>query len=454
MADATVPTQPARTTMPVSEIDIGLVSPHLTRAVLLDDAVIPLEVAAPDPAIVAENAALRAEIAAIGDAALLAENQRIAGIQAKCAKFPLIAADAIEKGWTVAQAENAALRAGLADPKIRATSLDGPNIITGAGRYETGVQCVGAGVSVGDALEAAVRLSLGSKVERDYSAAVLEAAHENFRNITLQGLLAVAAEANGYQGSTFVTAGNLASVLRAASPERSAGVSTVSLPGILGAVANRELLAGYMEEDRTWRKVAKVGRVDNFHAAKSYRLLDDMEYEELSPGGKIKQGSVSEESYTRQAKTFAKMFTVTRRDMINDNLGALADVRTRLGRGSGKKVSSLAWRTFLDNAAFFLAARTNYISGPLTALGADGVALSLALTAFRQMRSPSADGYKSVGGGSPSILLVPPELEEPAMKLYLNDNAGAVASGDVNIHAGKYEPVVSVQLSDPAYTGY
>lgn len=379
-----------------------------------------------------------------------AEAHRVAGINDVCKKHPKIAAKAIEEGWSVEKAENAALKADLADPTIRAA---GPH-------FAFHKQAYAPGVSRDSALEAALRMSFGSRgFEKDYSADVLESARSAHRSLSLQGLFLLAAQERGYpvHADTKITQGNLREVLRygyGLEGERVAGTSTVSLPGILGNVANKELLGGYMEGDQTWREVAAIKNVSNFQQATSYRLLDSMEYEEVGPDGKLKHGSTDQESYTRQAKTYGKMYSLTRRDIINDDLGAFQDLRTRLGRGSAKKFNNVFWAKFLyDHATFFTTARTNYITGATTNLGSDGVGLSLGIKAFRQMVSPSTDGAKRVGG-NPDRVIVPPELEGIAQVLYRNQNLGSVKSSDANIYANLYRPVVVPWLSDSSFTGY
>ena len=104
-----------------------------------------------------------------------------------------------------------------------------------------------------------------------------------------------------------------------------AGFSTVSLPGILSNVANKELLEGYMDEDQSWKEISSIKSVPDFKQATSYRLLDNAEYELLPKGGKIKHGTMGEESYTRQVRTYAKMFGLTREDIINDDLREAVD---------------------------------------------------------------------------------------------------------------------------------
>lgn len=355
---------------------------------------------------------------------------------------------AIEKGWTLDKATLEAIRYGR--PNV-------PNIITGAAHPNATKPLV---------LEAALATSLGQSVEKNYKPEVLEAAHKSYRGgIGLQQLIMTAAVDNGYAHSPGekIRMGNLREVLSYAFPQRhaSGGFSTVSLSGILGNVANKEILEGYQEEDQTIFEIAAIKSVNNFHAVTSYRLLDDMEYEELGPGGEIKHGKVDQESYTRQVKTFAKMFALTMQNIVNDDMQAFADIKSRLGRGSMKKLNKVGWTKFLSNiATFWTTARTNYISGATTTLLTDGVGLGLGIKAFRQMRSPSADGAKRVGmgatvGGQPSILLVPPELEGAADRLFMGEklNVGS-GPGEENTYRNKYRPVVASQLSDSTYSGY
>lgn len=313
-----------------------------------------------------------------------------------------------------------------------------------------------------DILAAAMCQRLGLKtLEKAFDDKTNEAAHREFRGrLGLQQVIIMAAAANGYQcrAGERLHAGNLRDALEYAMPRRdikaSGGFSTLSLPGLLSNVANKELLEGYMQEDASWKEIAAIKSVNDFKQVTSYRMLDDMEYELLPKGGKIKHGTTSEQSFTRQVRTYAKMYSITREDIINDDLGAFDALRDRIGRGAAVKLSNAFWTEFMDNSTFFTAGNTNYISGATTNLGADGVGLSLGVKAFREMRSPTADGAKRVGGAPPTLLLVPPDLESIAEALYVSRNINGVKASDANIHAGKYKPVVVPWLSDSAFTGY
>lgn len=380
----------------------------------------------------AEVAKLRAELAA--------ESARAAAIHAACKDHPLIAAEAVANGWTADKAEKKVLEAKLEE--LRASRPTPPAGHVKSENLDSKV------------LEAAICMGRGHDVEKDYKPEVLEAAHKH-RNVGIQQLLLMAAAQNGYSAGpgARVHAGNVREVFEHAFL-RASGFSTVSLPNMLGNVANKEALMGYMEEDMSWKEVSRTRSVSNFHAVNLYRMLDDMSYALVPPAGNLTHGTVSEETYTAQADTYGRMFSLTRRDIINDDMGILDDIRARLGRGAAQKFNDVFWTEFMSNAStFWTLARTNYIEGSTTNLGTDGVGLGLGVKAFRQMVSTTADGSKRIGG-RPEILLVPPELEAVADNLYANRNLGNVKVADANIYAGKYRPVVSPWLSDSTVTGY
>jgi hypothetical protein len=370
-----------------------------------------------------------------------------AEIQAKAAGHPDVIAAALENNWSADKVELEILKRQVSSGRTRPTSF----VSAQNGGDPTRI------------LQAGLSMARGHKgTEKEFSDVELQAAHSQFKGrIGLQQVMLMAAAANGMNvmPGTKLHDGNLRETMEFAFGRNlQAGFSTVSLPGIFSNLANKELLQGFEEVANNWTEIAEIKSVADFKLHTSYRLLDDMEYEELGPGGVIKHGKISEESYTRSADTYAKMFSLTRRDIINDDLGAFDDLRTRLGRGAARRLNRLVWTTFLSNhTTFWTTARTNYIEGGTTNLGTDGVGLSLGVKAFRQRLSPLVTGAESTSrmtlGGQPTKLLVPPELESVAEALYVARNLNAVKASDANIHANKYRPVVATELSDSAYGG-
>lgn len=306
----------------------------------------------------------------------------------------------------------------------------------------------------GEVIEAAACKVLGIEVDKTYKPEVLDNAHRHFRNIGLQEMFVMAAADNGYIGRQRINTDNIREVLQYALPStpiRASASSTTSLSGILSNIANKMLLAGFMEEDQTWREFADVKPVSDFKTHTSYRMLDDMEYEELGPNGEIKHGDVSDETFTRSAGTYAKMFALTRTMIINDDLGAFDDLRTRLGRGASRRFRRLFWSTFTSNGSFFTSGRGNFFAGATSTLLVDGVGLQTGITSYRKLKSGDKKQVGTGTLGAPKKLLVPPELEFAAERLYVSQNSTTVQ--DDNIHRGKYKPFVVNELSDSDYAG-
>jgi hypothetical protein len=180
-------------------------------------------------------------------------------------------------------------------------------------------------------------------------------------------------------------------------------------------------------------------------------LVGKDQYEQVAPGGELKHGTLGEEKYENRADTYGLVLSIDRRDIINDDLGAITTVPRKLGRGSGLKINDVFWSSFLNNATFFAAANKNYISGAGTALSLDGLTEG-EVTFLNQVDS---DG-KPIGV-MPAILLVPTALSAIGSQLFksmeLRDTTSNIKYPVSNPHQGKFRVEVSRYLSNAQYTG-
>ncbi len=376
---------------------------------------------------------------AIRDAALL-EAQRIAAIHRIFAgTHPNTVVEAIRDQWD----ENKAML-----EKKRLDRPTPPAIAAGASDRFPPEQM----------LEAA--LAIPRRVESKYPAELVREAQRQYgRRFKLRDCIAVAARANGYTGPMSLDLDTLNAAMKYAwelpLSIHAAGTSTLSLPNILSNLINKELLSSYSEKQQTWKEIAVVRSVSDFKPVTSHRLLGQLAYEELGPDGEIKHGKLGEQTYTRQVKSYARMFNLDRRTIINDDLGAFDDLRKQLGDGAYQSLNETFWTVFMANSSLFSAGNKNYITGADSVLDDTGAGLQKGITAFRKMET--ADGKRL--DGNPTILLIPPELEAPALRLYqsTNVNTGGASTkdtvGNANIYASKYRPVVSNWLSNTAITG-
>ena len=360
-----------------------------------------------------------------------AEEERITVVRKVCGgDHADIAARAIKEGWDTTKTELEVLRASR--PKAPAAHVVDQTVN-------------------GTVLEAACLLTAGlAGAEKQYEEKTLDAASKRFRGgIGLQELLLEAAWANGYAGRNFR---NSREVLRFAfARDIQAGFSTIDIGGILSNVANKFLLDGFFSVERTWRNICAVRNVGDFKTVTSYRLIGADQYQPVAPGGELKHGTLGEEQYTNKADTFGLLLSIDRRDMINDDLGAITLVPRKLGRGSGLKINDVFWTIFLANSSFFTSGNKNYLTGADTALTIDG------LTKAEVMFLDQVDSDGKPIGIMPAILLVPTALSAMGTQLFksleIRDTTASTKYPIANPHQGKFRAEVSRYLANTKYTG-
>ncbi len=130
--------------------------------------------------------------------------------------------------------------------------------------------------------------------------------------------------------------------------------STISLPGILSNVVNKTLLASYEDVPHVLRRISSRGQSSDFKPGFSYRLfLEGGKLKKVPASGKIEGTTLSEDKFERGIDTYGEMITLTRRMVINDDLGALMKIPEMFGVGAAEtmlgdeEVSAI--RTYLQS---------------------------------------------------------------------------------------------------------
>jgi phage major head subunit gpT-like protein/phage head maturation protease len=285
-----------------------------------------------------------------------------------------------------------------------------------------------------------------SGVEREFTPQVLEAAHKKYKGgIGLGEMLIEAARANGYEGrTTFRDDSYSRPILRAA-------FATHDIADILSATVNKFLLQGFTTVDTSWQRISTTRSVADFKTVTSYRLTGGFKFEEMSGKSEFKMASAGNVKYQNAARTYGIATNLSREDIINDDLSALTQVPTRIGRGAALKLNEVFWTAFLNNSSFFASGNKNYASGSSTAFGIDG--LTAAELLF--LNQTDDDGYPLAV--SPSILLVPTSLNAKALQLKgsteIRDTNANKSYPTANPHAGKYEIITTPYLSNSSFAG-
>jgi len=293
----------------------------------------------------------------------------------------------------------------------------------------------------GKVIEAALCLQGGlPNADKSFDDRTLEAAHKARRTTSIGEVLIEAARANGYTGSARISAGNCEPVLKAA-------FATQDISNLLSAVVNKFLLNGFNAVESVWQDVSAVRSVNDFKAINLFRLNGSFKFQKVGNAGDLKLAQGSDYKRSLNAETYGISTSLTRQDMINDDLNALSQIPQRIGRGAALSLNEVIWGEFQGSNSSYYQSVT---AGSGNALSFDS--LSAATTAFRKLNDPDGNPLSI----PPRVLLVPPELELTAARLMttsaliassLGSTSSKVVEPSANVLAGRYRVLVSNYLT-------
>ena len=287
-------------------------------------------------------------------------------------------------------------------------------------------------------------------LERTYRPEVLAAADAPaYRRMTLHKLLGTVAAAGG----VYAHPGDKESLVEAAFRAQQKlltfdAFSTVNLSGILSNTANKAMLASYLAVGATWNRIAAVRSHSDFKVNTLYRMDADGAFKKVGASGELKLSSFSETSFTKKLDTFGTIISLTRRDMVNDDLGAFLQIAQQLGRMAAIRIEEAVYVLLLGsiNSTLFTTGNGNYLTG----------AGALSLTSLAALAAKFNDQVDSQGKPvliQPRVLLVGSAIKTTAENLY-NETVvvGSTTTDKLqparNPHAGLYEPVASPYINN------
>jgi hypothetical protein len=378
-----------------------------------------------------------------------AESARIAQIRKVCGSYPEIEAQAISEGWTEPQAELAVLRAEREDRKS-----SGPSIhVTGRsvtpdmdGQALEAALCIQSGITEDRAAKGLSEGAMDLATTKPYRTVGLHSLM--YRTLSAQGRSFVPGRVDDDTVRDFL---RCEQVLQASAPGT---FSYLSTSGILGNTANKLLLQSFDGARITVPTLFGTRNVSDFKQHTAYRLAMNGDLLEVGPGGDIKHGDLEQESFTSQAKTWGRMLTLTREDMINDDLGAFEQIPRILGRKAALTLEKQGWTLILSNpSGFFTSA--NYASGAGTALSITslGSAEKLMLDQVDSAGDPILMSARYLVTGTALAATAVTLMGE--QRIIATDFAGSASTTApaLNPHAGKWTPIATPYINALSLTG-
>ena len=356
-------------------------------------------------------------------AAIAAETNRVNMIRAVCGdRHGDIAAKAIAEGWDTVKAELAVVRAARPNlPAIHTREASPANT---------------------KVIEASLCMAAGINVEKGYNEETLDRAHKLRR----RGLRWHAEQIAAARGNAIDADPGTMEWIRAA-------FSTSELSGVVGNVANKALQEAFAMAPSVAEQITATKSHANFQPNTVYSLALNGELQPVAKDGELKHLRLSEESRTRQVETRGAVLSISRVDMVNDDLNAFADNARAMGRKaihSREKTLFAALNATGAGSSFFTSARANYFEGAATNLQSSSIATAVQM--FRDQVGP--DGLPVMV--DPTLLVVPTALEQTAKELMNSQYVVGPTSAktpSANIWQGAFKVLVSPWLSNSTLSG-
>ena len=227
-----------------------------------------------------------------------------------------------------------------------------------------------------------------------------------------------------------------------------AGHSTSDFPELLANAVNKALMPSYVTAAPSYRNWSAQRTFNDFREHRFLRLGDFPGLTEIgAEGGEPTFGTISEHRESITPKEFGSGVSVTRKLLINDDLGALQSLTSLVGIRVAAEENRLTYAylasnpTLNDNIALFHASHGNLMSA--TDITVAGVAA--AVKALRLMTT--LDGiYLNL---TPKLLVVGPAKELAARTLLHEIVATQVSN--VNPYSGLLELVVDANITDNSW---
>lgn len=236
---------------------------------------------------------------------------------------------------------------------------------------------------------------------------------------------------------------------------RAAMHTTSDFPGLLTGVGTRTLMPAYQAAQSPLKRLARQALHTDFRKASKLRLSEIGPLQKVNEAGEIKHTTRGEAAESFALDTYGSMFALSRKALINDDLGAFRDWGVAAGRAAAETEAALlaslltqasgAGPVMGETGKRLFSADHGNLATPATGLGLIG--LSAGRLAMRTMKG--LDGKTPIAA-TPKFLVVGPALETEAEQVLTT--IAAATSADVNPFGGKLELLVEPRL--PARSWY
>ena len=227
--------------------------------------------------------------------------------------------------------------------------------------------------------------------------------------------------------------------------------TTSDFPIILGDTVGRVLRDAYQAAPSGVRRLGRQTTARDFRSVNKVMLGEAPLLEKLNEHGEIKAGTMAEAREAYRVETWARKIGITRQVLVNDDLGAFADLARRMGQAAAETEARILVALLESNTG-----NGPKLSDKKTLFHADhgnkataGAAITDATLSAARLALRTQTGIEDrTIRVTPRNLLVPPALETEAEKWLAS--VSPARADDVNPFAGALLLAVEPRLSNAA----
>lgn len=235
---------------------------------------------------------------------------------------------------------------------------------------------------------------------------------------------------------------------------RAAQHTLSDFPNLLTGVGNRVLMAGYQAAPNVLKTLARKGTRTDFRAGSSLQLGELSKLEKVSESGELKSKTRGEAKESYSLDTYGGIFSLSRKAIINDDLGAFRDWGIAAGKAASETEAALllalltegsgAGPVMHDTKRLFHTDHGNLAASGDSILGTDLDLAPLAAARLAMRTQKGLDGVTPINA-APKFLLVPASLETEAEQAMAT--IWATGAPDANPFAGKLTVLTDARLT-------
>lgn len=237
--------------------------------------------------------------------------------------------------------------------------------------------------------------------------------------------------------------------------------STSDFPGILEGTVNRTLRAGYAAAERTFTPWARQATLPDFKEVSRVALSGAPALKRVLEGAEYEYGEIGASGEKYRVQKYGRIVAITWETIVNDDLNAFTNIPLMFGASAAALESDIVYAILTSNPlmsdgkALFSADHGN--------IGNPAAALIDAINPDPEVPNPLAEMRRKMVLQKglderyitvrPRYLIVPPSLEEAALKV-TNSAIVAAQANNANLIGPSLTPIVEPRLEDASAQGW